>query len=262
MVTRDLPERLLGHRLTRALDVIDNPATPGVDPTCRSVIDGSDPNCLPYDIFALNSVNPAVLAYLQTPGFARGNTQETVANFNMTADLGQYGLQTPWASECFGLNFGVEYRKESLELNTDTAFSTGDLAGRRGHARRPVVRRPRSLRRGASPDRQPSGLLYERRYAGYHTALRRPPARQRRQQQHRHVQVEGTGLRSDIRFRLRHRAVRAPNVLEPPSPSRCRRRFDGSPAPALPSAARWAAMRRSAPHRCDCRPVWHIVASG
>jgi outer membrane receptor protein involved in Fe transport len=119
-------------RLGRALDIIDNPATPGVDPTCRSVLDGSDPNCVPYDIFALNSVNPAALAYLQTPGFARGNTQETVANFNMTADLGQYGLQTPWASDGFGLNFGVEYRKESLELNTDTAFSTGDLAGQGG----------------------------------------------------------------------------------------------------------------------------------
>lgn len=119
-------------RLTRAMDVVDNPATPGVDPTCRSVLDGSDANCVPYDIFALNSVNPAALSYLQTPGFARGNTQESVANANITADLGQYGLQSPWTSEGFGLNFGVEYRKESLELNTDTAFSTGDLAGQGG----------------------------------------------------------------------------------------------------------------------------------
>jgi iron complex outermembrane receptor protein len=119
-------------RLTRALDVIDNPATPGVDPTCRSVIDGSDPNCLPYDIFATGQVTPGVLAYLQTPGFARGNTQETVANANITADLGHYGLQLPWAEEGFGLNFGVEYRKESLTLATDQAFSTGDLAGQGG----------------------------------------------------------------------------------------------------------------------------------
>jgi outer membrane receptor protein involved in Fe transport len=119
-------------RLNRALDVIDNPATPGVDPTCRSVIDGSDPNCLPYDIFATGQVTPGVLAYLQTPGFARGNTQETVANANITADLGTYGLQLPWAEEGFGLNFGVEYRKESLTLATDQAFSTGDLAGQGG----------------------------------------------------------------------------------------------------------------------------------
>ncbi len=119
-------------RLNRALDVIDNPATPGVDPTCRSALDGTDPLCVPYDIFALGAVSPAATAYLSTPGFARGNTQESVANANVTADLGQYGLQSPWAEEGFGLNFGVEYRKEFLELNTDTAFSTGDLAGQGG----------------------------------------------------------------------------------------------------------------------------------
>jgi iron complex outermembrane receptor protein len=119
-------------RLGRSLDIIDNPATPGVDPVCRSLLDGTDPNCVPYDIFATGSVNPAALNYLQTPGFARGNTQETVANANITMALGEYGVQSPWASDGVGLNFGLEYRKESLTLNTDTAFSTGDLAGQGG----------------------------------------------------------------------------------------------------------------------------------
>jgi iron complex outermembrane receptor protein len=119
-------------RLTRALDVLDNPATPGVDPTCRSVLDGSDPNCVPYDIFATGQVTPAALAYLQVPGFLRGNTQESVANANITADLGHYGLQMPWAEEGLGLNFGVEYRKESLELVTDSTVSSADLAGSGG----------------------------------------------------------------------------------------------------------------------------------
>jgi outer membrane receptor protein involved in Fe transport len=116
-------------RLNRALDVV---AGPGGAPTCRSVLNGTDPNCVPYDIFAAGGVTPAALSYLQTPGFARGNTQETVANANITADLGTYGLQTPWAEEGLGLNFGVEYRKESLTLDTDQAFSTGDLAGQGG----------------------------------------------------------------------------------------------------------------------------------
>ena len=119
-------------RLNRALDIIDNPATAGVDPTCRSVLDGTDPNCVPYDIFALGAVNPAALSYLQTPGFARGNTQESIAHADITLAGGEYGLQSPWASEGFGFNFGAEYRKESLELNTDQAFSTGDLAGQGG----------------------------------------------------------------------------------------------------------------------------------
>jgi outer membrane receptor protein involved in Fe transport len=112
-------------RLTRALDVV---SVAGV-PTCRSVVDGSDPNCVPYDIFATGTVTPAALAYLQVPGFLRGNTQETVANANITADLGHYGLQSPWAEEGLGLNFGVEYRKEALALASDVEFGTGDLAG-------------------------------------------------------------------------------------------------------------------------------------
>ena len=41
-------------RLTRALDVVDNPNTPGVDPVCRSVLTGDDPNCVPYDVFGPN----------------------------------------------------------------------------------------------------------------------------------------------------------------------------------------------------------------
>lgn len=117
------------NRLGRALDVVTGA---NGQPVCRSVVNGSDPNCVPYDILAAGGVTPAALSYLQTPGFQRGNTQETVANASVTALLGEYGFQSPLAAEGIGLNFGVEYRKEALELNTDTAFSTGDLAGQGG----------------------------------------------------------------------------------------------------------------------------------
>jgi outer membrane receptor protein involved in Fe transport len=96
------------------------------------VVDGTDPNCVPYDIFALNSVSPGALNYLQTPGFQRGDTQETVAQANITAELGEYGIQMPWADRGIGINLGAEYRKEALTLKTDQAFSTGDLAGQGG----------------------------------------------------------------------------------------------------------------------------------
>jgi outer membrane receptor protein involved in Fe transport len=101
-------------------------------PTCRSVLTGEDPNCVPYDIFALNSVSPGALNYLQTPGFSRGNTQETVATASITGELGNYGVQSPLAESGVAINVGAEYRKERLEFNTDQAFSTGDLAGQGG----------------------------------------------------------------------------------------------------------------------------------
>jgi outer membrane receptor protein involved in Fe transport len=207
-------------RLGRALDVVTGP---GGVPTCRSRLDGSDPNCVPYDILALGSVNPAALNYLQTPGFARGNTQETVANANITADLGTYGLQMPWAEEGLGLNFGVEYRKESLTLDTDVEFSTGDLAGQGGATL--GVSGSFDVREAFIEARLPiashQAFFYELSLgAGY---------------RYSHYQVPGTAANPngnsfntdtykfegawapirDIRFRASYnRAVRAPNVAE------------------------------------------------
>jgi outer membrane receptor protein involved in Fe transport len=119
-------------RVTRALDVVDNPATPGVDPTCRSVLDGTDTGCVPWDIFSLAGPSAASVSYLGTPGFQRGFTEETVANASVTGNLGEYGIQFPWAASGVGIALGVEYRKEALTLNTDVAFQTGDLAGQGG----------------------------------------------------------------------------------------------------------------------------------
>ena len=43
-------------RLGRATDVVTGP---NGQPTCRSVLTGEDPNCVPWDIWARNSVDPA-----------------------------------------------------------------------------------------------------------------------------------------------------------------------------------------------------------
>jgi iron complex outermembrane receptor protein len=207
-------------RLRRAVDVINV----GGVPTCRSVVDGSDPRCVPYDIFTQPSnVTPAALAYLQVPLFARGNTQETVANANITADLGHYGLQVPWAEEGLGLNFGVEYRKESLDLATDNSYSTGDGAGQ-GAALLPVngsfdVREAFIEARLPIASHRP--FFYELSLGGGY--------------RYSHYQVPGTAGNPngnsfntdtykfegawapvrDIRFRASYnRAVRAPNVAE------------------------------------------------
>src|SRR3954471_15415251 len=112
-------------RLTRALDVVNV----GGVPTCRSVRNGTDPNCVPYDIFATGQVSPAALNYLQAPGFQRGQVEQAVAEVSLTGKLGDYGLRFPWAEDGVGVALGAEYRKDSLNLNTDQAFQTGDLAG-------------------------------------------------------------------------------------------------------------------------------------
>jgi outer membrane receptor protein involved in Fe transport len=115
------------NRLTRALDVVTNPANGQA--VCRSVLTGEDPNCVPYNVFSPNAVTPAAVAYLATPGFQRGVVSEQVASASLTGDLGKYGMKSPWADRGVGIAIGAEYRKEKLEFLSDIAFQTGDLAG-------------------------------------------------------------------------------------------------------------------------------------
>jgi outer membrane receptor protein involved in Fe transport len=117
-------------RISRALDVIADPTTG--QPVCRSVVDGSDPNCVPWNIWNPSGVTPQAVNYLATPGFARGDTTQTVVTAAVSSDLGNYGVKMPTAKDGIGIAFGAEYRQEGLDLNTDTAFSTGDLAGQGG----------------------------------------------------------------------------------------------------------------------------------
>ena len=114
-------------RLTRALNVVDDPRTAAFDPICRSVLDGTDLTCVPYDIFGTPSA--AAVNYLNVFGVMEGKTSEQVANINFTGALGDWGVRAPWAEDGVGVNFGFEYRKESLVLNPDQSFQAGDLTG-------------------------------------------------------------------------------------------------------------------------------------
>ncbi len=114
----------------RSLNVVTDPASG--QPVCQSVLDGSDPNCVPWNIFSLGGVTQAALNYLETPGFETGFTEQSVFGGTLTGDLGIYGAHTPWASSGVGVSGGLEHRTEKLQLNTDVEFSTFDLAGQGG----------------------------------------------------------------------------------------------------------------------------------
>ena len=132
-------------RLTRALDVVANPAAGGVaglpvgTPVCRAALPGTGPggtaldaNCVPYNVFRTGGVTAAARDYLQTPFLAGGQVEETVADVNVTLDGGKYGLHSPWSDRGLGLNVGGEYRKEAVDFRSDSGFQTGDGAGQGG----------------------------------------------------------------------------------------------------------------------------------
>lgn len=208
-------------RLNRALNVVDE----GFERTgvangnivCRSVVDGSDPNCVPYNIFnGAGGASAAAVNYLSATGFQKGYTSEQVANASLTGQLGEYGIASPWATDGIGVNLGFEWRKESLDLNTDNAFQTGDLTGQ-GGATLPLSGSFRVYEFFAEtqmPIIQDS-FIYELTFSGgYRKSWYKTSADRKYDTDTYKLQLEFAPIR-DIRLRGQYnRAVRAPNIQE------------------------------------------------
>jgi len=115
-------------RLSRALDVVDVGGTP----TCQSVIDGSDPNCVPWNPFVPGGVDAAQLNYLQAKGIQVGRLNQEIYNGIITGDLGTYGFKTPWATDGVQVVFGAEYRRDTLDNKVDALQESAQLSGSGG----------------------------------------------------------------------------------------------------------------------------------
>jgi iron complex outermembrane receptor protein len=90
-----------------------------------------DANCVPWNIWGVNTVDPAALAYLSTPGFQRATARTEIAHIDVTADLGG-SVKLPSTETGLVVNFGAEYRDEKTDFTVDEAFRTGDLSGQGG----------------------------------------------------------------------------------------------------------------------------------
>ncbi|MFZ3482421.1 TonB-dependent receptor domain-containing protein [Sphingomonas sp. 3-13AW] len=103
------------RRANRGLQVVDVNGTP----TCTSVIDGTDPNCVPLDVFGYGAISQDAFDYIYAPTYTRGVDTEQVYSGNISADLTSYGVSSPWATRGIGLVLGVEHRRESLKFTAD-----------------------------------------------------------------------------------------------------------------------------------------------
>ena len=122
-------------RIRRALDAVPDPETGQV--VCRSVLDGSDPACVPWNIFREGAVTQEMVDYLALPLFSRGTTDQTVVSGYVAGYLGEYGFTSPYATTGLDVVAGVEYRAENLDYEPDQAYRSGDGAGQ-GGASQPV----------------------------------------------------------------------------------------------------------------------------
>ena len=115
-------------RIIRALDVV---SVDGV-PTCQSAVDGSDPNCAPWNVFQTDGVTQGALDYLQIPLRATGSLDQDQYVAYVSGDLTNYGLASPMASDGVQVVFGGEYRDEKMGFDPDEGYRTGDGAGQGG----------------------------------------------------------------------------------------------------------------------------------
>lgn len=201
-------------RLNKALDVVSGP---GGTPICRSVRDGTDPSCVPYNIFAgPGQASAASIAYLSATGFQQGQTTEQVGNVSFTGQLGEWGLKTPWATDGIGVNIGAEWRNTELELQTDNAFTTGDLTGQ-GGATLPIQGSFRVFELFGEtqiPIVQNNFIDLLSLNAGYRHSSYKTSADRKYDTDTYKVGIDFAPV-SDIRFRATYnRAVRAPNIQE------------------------------------------------
>lgn len=115
--------------IANALDVVADAKGNAV---CRSVVNGSDPNCVPYNLYKQGGVTQAALDYLNATGSNGGFTQQSVFGMNFGTDLTRYGIKLPTAENGAGFSVGYEQRVEKLSFQPDYENQTGDLSGAGG----------------------------------------------------------------------------------------------------------------------------------
>jgi len=115
-------------RIDRALQVV----SVGGVATCKSVVDGSDPSCVPYNVFNAGGISSAAANYIGIPLVLTGTTKEKIFAGQVTGDLGTFGLQSPLSGEAVKVALGIENRTESLATQPDLAYINGDGAGQGG----------------------------------------------------------------------------------------------------------------------------------
>ncbi len=126
----DYTSRLTGDyslaKFAKALRAVTNASGQVV---CESVANGTDPACVPINLFQADGITSAALNYVQNVVRRKGYTEESILSGALTGDL---GLTSPLASYPIGLALGAEYRKEKISFQPDAAYSSRDVAGNSG----------------------------------------------------------------------------------------------------------------------------------
>lgn len=115
-------------RANRSLSVVDVNGTP----TCMSVVDGSDPNCVPADVWGYSRLSEEALDYLYGTTFTNNKARQTVISGVISSDLTSYGIRSPWADYGVGFVIGAEYRKDWYQSRNDASLLAAGVTDTEG----------------------------------------------------------------------------------------------------------------------------------
>jgi len=115
--------------IIRSLEVVDDGSG---NPVCQSVVDGSDPSCVVYNIFQPGQVTQAAIDYLSLPLFSKANLDMAQGVAYVSGDLTDYGVKLPSASDGVQVVFGLEYRDDNFVFDLDSNYNNGNAAGQGG----------------------------------------------------------------------------------------------------------------------------------
>ncbi len=118
------------QQVNNALNVVANPN--GGAPVCVSVLNGSDPACVPWNIWTPGGVTQAQLDYLTVQSSYAVKSTEYIVSGYVAGDLGKYGVKLPTAASGLNLSVGAEYRQEKYDFDPDYIFAHGFASGGNG----------------------------------------------------------------------------------------------------------------------------------
>jgi outer membrane receptor protein involved in Fe transport len=133
---QDIESNFLGTpQMANALNVVANPATGGIKgvaagaPVCAAALNGTDPTCVPWNVWVPGGVTKAALNYLSVPATYASNSTEYIADASVTGELGKYGVKIPTAKDGLTVNIGAEYREEKFKFDPDYIYLNGLTGG-------------------------------------------------------------------------------------------------------------------------------------
>jgi iron complex outermembrane receptor protein len=126
----DYTSRLTGDyslaKFAKALRAVTNG---GGQIVCESVVNGTDPSCVPINLFQTGGVTQSALNYVQNIVRRKGYTEEKILSGALTGSL---PITSPLASYPIGMAIGAEYRDEKISFQPDSSYSSRDVAGNSG----------------------------------------------------------------------------------------------------------------------------------